>query len=239
MLLRPVEAEFAPRAQVFPGGRIDEADADPAWRGLVHLDADPTLEAASAEPGQPDALAFAVGAIREVFEETTLLLGVDAAEHPGGEWAEAARGRVHGDEETFLSLVRGAGLEIRPASFAYFARWITPEGMPRRYDTRFFAAPMPYGQEAVAAPGEIQSLEWISPTAALARADTNDAYTLPPTRAVLTKLAAYADVADAFARIHHDADVAPILPRVVSLPASGGPDAGIKVLLPGEPGYDQ
>lgn len=234
-----MEAEFAPRAQVFPGGRIDDADADPAWRELVRLDAlgDGPLIEGDPEPGHPTNLALIVGAIREVFEETCILVGVDPGDYPGREWAEASRQKVHRDDASFLGQIQSSGLKLSPAPIAYFARWITPKGMPRRYDTRFFAAPMPAGQEAVAAPGEVQSLEWITPAAALARADTNDAYTLPPTRAVLTTLSRYAGVDEAMGRLPEDANVAPIVPKIVSMPGGTGLD-GIRVLMPGDPGYE-
>ncbi len=235
MLLRPVEAEFAPRAQVFPGGRIDDADADAAWIEIVP-GADDVLPGLEREPGHPPPRAFVAGAIREVFEEAAVLLGLEGAAYPGADWAAAARQRVHGGDQAFLEMVRDTGLTLQP-EIAYFARWVTPEGMPRRYDTRFFAAMMPAGQEAVAAEGEIQSLEWITPVAALARADTNDAYTLPPTRAVLGMLSRYGSVAEALERLPADGDVAPILPKIVNLPKGDSPE-GIQVLMPGDPGYE-
>jgi 8-oxo-dGTP pyrophosphatase MutT (NUDIX family) len=235
MLLRPVEAEFAPRAQVFPGGRVDDADADAAWLEIVP-GADDALPGLVQEPGHPPPRAFVAGAIREVFEEAAVLLGLDADAHPGADWADAARGRVHGGDQGFLDMARSAGLTLHP-TMAYFARWVTPEGMPRRYDTRFFAALMPPGQEAVAAEGEIQSLEWVTPAAALARADTHDAYTLPPTRATLELLSRYSSVAEALERLPQDGDVAPIRPKIVSV-ADGEGLGGIQVLMPGDPGYE-
>jgi 8-oxo-dGTP pyrophosphatase MutT (NUDIX family) len=236
-MLRPVEAEFAPRAQVFPGGRIDEADADPGWRELS--DIDPDQAARLAEDGDgggwPPPVALRIGAIREVFEETTVLLGIDAAELPHSRWAAEARARVHGGGESFVDAIRAAGLRLHPAAMAYFSRWVTPEELPKRYDTRFYAAAMPEGQEAVAAVGEVESLEWITPAAALERADTNDAYTLPPTRAALTSLSEFADVAGAMVGLPAGRDLTPILPRIVS---GVGPSPDIRVVLPGEPGYD-
>jgi 8-oxo-dGTP pyrophosphatase MutT (NUDIX family) len=237
MMLRPVEAEFAPRAQVFPGGRIDEADADPGWRELCEIGPDQAarLPQDGDSDSRPPPLAFRIGAIREVFEETTVLLGSDAAELPHSSWAADVRARVHGGGESFPGAIRAAGLRLHPMGLAYFARWVTPEDLPKRYDTRFYAAAMPVGQEAVAARGEVQSLEWITPAAALQRADTNDAYTLPPTRAALTSLSEFDDVAGAMAGLPEGRDLTPILPRIVS---GVGPGPEIRVVLPGEPGYD-
>lgn len=237
MMLRPVEAEFVPRAQVFPGGRIDEADADPVWARLCDLDSEDAARIAEeGDDGEmPSALAFRVGAIREVFEETTVLLGVQGDDFPDRLWAVAARARVHGSGEAFAAVIEAGGLRLRPGAMTYFARWVTPESLPKRYDTRFYAAAMPAGQEAVAAPGEVESLEWITPGLALERADTNAAYTLPPTRAALGALAAYGDVAGAFHGLAQGRDLTPILPRIVQ---GGQPGPGIRVVMPGEPGYE-
>jgi len=238
-LLRPVEAEFVPRALVFPGGRIDEADSGHAWDDLTDMT---EAEAASlldtAEAAGLPARAFLVGAVREVFEETGVLLGVDGADLPDPGWLQATRTRVHGSEETFAAVLGAAGLHLRLHDLVPFARWVTPEALPKRYDTFFLAAPMPPNQEAVAAPGEITSLEWVTPVAALARADSKDAYTLPPTRAALSSLERFGSVGEALAGLGADADLSAILPRVVS--RSEGPnEAGIQVLMPGQPGYEE
>jgi 8-oxo-dGTP pyrophosphatase MutT (NUDIX family) len=241
MMLRPVQAEFAPRAQVFPGGRLDDNDADPAWEHLSEIDDAAAAriatdaEAAAEGGGESFAdLAYRIGAIREVFEETTVLLGIPAGALPKPGWAAAARARVHGNGESFEVVLRETELRLQPGALAYFARWVTPEALPRRYDTRFYAAAMPAGQEAVAAPGEVESLEWITPAQALERADTNEAYTLPPTRAALSAISMYPDVSSALVGLSTGRDLTPILPQIVS---GSGPSPEIRVTLPGEAGY--
>ena len=237
-LLRPVEAEFVPRAQVFPGGRIDDSDASPAWNALTDMtEAEAETKLGTAHAAGVPARAFLVGAVREVFEETGILLGVGGTDLPDPGWLEATRRVVHASEETFASVLKIAGLRLHLRQLVPFARWVTPEALPKRYDTFFLAAPMSADQDAVAAPGEIASLEWVTPTAALARADSEDAYTLPPTRAALTAIAGYASVPEALEGLRSSADLAPILPRVVSR-AGGANEAGIKVIMPGEPGYE-
>lgn len=238
MLLRPLEAEFAPRAQVFPGGRVDDADADPVWQRLIDLGDDPELTSGE-EParGDPPNRVCLVAAIREAFEETCVLLGVEAGAYPGPQWAGASRARVHAAEAAFAEVVGDAGLRLSPGRMTYFARWITPEGLPKRYDTRFFAAAMPEAQEAIAAAGEISSLEWVSPAVALDRADTSNAYTMPPTRAALSALASYRDVESALDGLRRTRDLTPIMPRILA-GAEGPIEAAIRVVMPGEPGYD-
>jgi 8-oxo-dGTP pyrophosphatase MutT (NUDIX family) len=240
LMLRPVAAEFAPRAQVFPGGRLDPEDADPAWAQLCDIDAASAAriaadgEAESDEAGGPPDLAYRIGAIREVFEETAVLLGTPAGALPDAGWTAAARTRVHSGGEAFAAVLEESGLRLQPGGLAYFARWVTPEPLPKRYDTRFYAALMPKGQEAVAAPGEVESLEWITPRRALERADTNEAYTLPPTRSALGAIAGYPDVASALAGLAAGRDLTPILPQIIS---GTGPSPDIRVALPGDAGY--
>src|SRR5207245_8537284 len=101
---------------------------------------------------------------------TSILLG-GTAPIPGPGWAEQESGRVHRGEATFAQVVETSGRRLDLGGLVYFARWITPEAMPKRYDTAFFAAAMPEGQEARPAAGEVQSLEWLTPAEALARAE--------------------------------------------------------------------
>jgi 8-oxo-dGTP pyrophosphatase MutT (NUDIX family) len=191
----------------------------------------------SPEAAGRSARAFLVGAAREVFEETGVLLGVDGRDLPDPGWLRSTRTRVHQGRQTFAEVLVAVGLRLRLQDLVPFARWVTPEALPKRYDTFFLAAPMPPNQEAVAAPGEIASLEWVTPADALTRADSKDAYTLPPTRAALTQLAHFGDVTSALAGVGIDAQLAAVLPRVVSR-ASGPGEQRISVLLPGEPGYE-
>ena len=228
-----------PRAQVFPGGRIDEADDSPRWDELTDLGRGEAAELLRAgEAGGRTARAFLVGAAREVFEETGVLLGVDGGSLADPGWLQSTRTRVHESEETFADALAAAGLRLRLRDLVPFARWVTPEALPQRYDTFFLAAPMPPNQDAVPAPGEIAALEWVTAADALARADSWDAYTLPPTRAALTLLAQYDDVASALAGIGTRAELGPILPRVVSR-GTGPGEQGITILMPGDPGYEE
>ena len=76
-----------------------------------------------------------------------------------------------------------------------WARWITPEAEPRRYDTRFFVARLPDGQRALGGTGESDEAAWLRPDAALAAAEAGDLVLLPPTAVTLQELAAHPEVA--------------------------------------------
>ena len=148
---RRADQVFLPNKFVFPGGRVDRADARahsadelrPAELAKLLLDmrGDPS-------PGRPRALALA--AIRETFEETGLLVG-----------ARGVLGRMPeaGPWREFLA----HGVVPRLSSLTFFARAITPPGRSRRYDTRFFFA----DARAIAhridvTDGELSSLNWFS-----------------------------------------------------------------------------
>jgi glyoxylase-like metal-dependent hydrolase (beta-lactamase superfamily II) len=74
---------------------------------------------------------------------------------------------VAGGSLGWAEFCRRFDLRLRCDLLVYLARWITPASMPRRFDTRFFAAPLPEGQRASAAPGEVEELAWMTPRAAL------------------------------------------------------------------------
>ncbi len=126
--------KFMPGKFVFPGGRVELADR----RMGAATALDPRVEARLSRevryPGPLKARGFPLAAIREVFEETGLVLGVrrdGPMTPPNAEWADFAKSGVHPD----LAVVH------------FIARAVTPPGRPRRYDTRFFAV----DAEAIAA----------------------------------------------------------------------------------------
>ena len=124
---------FMPGKYVFPGGRVEIADR--------HMSAatplDPRVEARLMKdlryPSPQKARGFALAAIREVFEETGLALGVRCAPLPAG---EPNAGALPNEE---WARYHETGVEPDLAGLHFIARAITPPGRPRRFDTRFFA----------------------------------------------------------------------------------------------------
>jgi len=112
----------------------------------------------------------------------------------------------------------------------YFAHWITPEIQPLRFDTRFFAAAMPEGQEAVADEREITEVRWLGPREAIDANLRGQLSLRNPTVKNLELFDGAPSVTAALERVH-GREVRTILPRVL---IEGDTR---RVLLPGEPGY--
>ncbi len=120
---RGKKAAFMPSKFVFPGGAVDPGDAKvPLARPMAGLCAGRLSEQA----GTVSAATFAAAAIRELWEETGLILGVEGA------WP----GEPDEDWRTFAA----AGYLPSPAGLSYIFRAVTPKGRPRRFDARFFLA---------------------------------------------------------------------------------------------------
>ena len=225
LLRRTAELDFAPGACVFPGGSVDERDADPGigWAGPA-----PEDFAAQLDVPPERARALVCAAIRETFEESGVLLA-----GPAGPVGSAGDGAGLVSDSAALAADRHAlltgvatlgevlgrrGLVLRTDLLTPWARWITPEVSPRRFDTWFFAAALPAGQTATAAPeghadpGESESGTWLRPGAALDAAEAGEITLLPPTAVTLRELAAHQDVDGVLAR---RMTITPRLPRVV------------------------
>ena len=217
-LLRRARAlEFAPGACVFPGGSVDERDADPAigetaWAGPTAADLGDQLGITADR-----ARGLVCAAVRETFEESGVLLaGPSPAElvRDGAVLARDRRRLLDGSV-SFGDLLGRRGLVLRADLLTPWARWITPEVSPRRFDTWFFAAALPDGQLAglaAAGPGESDSGTWWRPSAALEAARAGQITLLPPTAVTLAELAAHQDVASILAQRR---TITPLLPRVI------------------------
>lgn len=166
-------------ALVFPGGKVEPHDSDAAW--LAHL--------AGAEEFDDEQRALRVAAVRETFEEASILIGGAAGTAASG--IDRALG--------LRAAVAAAGAVLDLALLHPFARWITPELEPRRFDTHFFLAAMPEGQTANQDDDETVAFEWVSPAAAVARAEAGEQSILFPTMMNLRRLAESADTASALA----------------------------------------
>jgi hypothetical protein len=129
-------------------------------------------------------------------------------------------------------MVKTEKLRLATDRLVYFAHWITPEDMPLRFDTRFFAAPTPAGQDAVGDDHEMISLRWLAPREALEAHTRGEISLRNPTVRNLMLFDGSASTADALARLR-GRPVVTIRPRVI-VDASGTR----RVLNPGDPGYD-
>ena len=220
LLRRTAELEFAPGAYVFPGGSVDARDADPGvgWAGPGPADFAALLDVS------PDrARALVCAAVRETFEESGVLLAGPSQDELAGDSTVLAADRhaLLTGSASLAEVLGRRGLILRTDLLTPWARWITPEVSPRRFDTWFFAAALPPGQTATAAPegfadhadpGESESGTWMRPAAALEAAQAGQITLLPPTAVTLGELAGHPGLAAILARRQV---ITPRLPKVV------------------------
>ena len=156
-------------AWVFPGGVVDPGD-----REAHALCGDFNDRAASQRLGLDEGgLDLYVAAIRECFEETGILLAqIDPVRGTVSESAmpfNELRATLRREEMTFSEACGKAKLRLLAGELAYFNHWITPKGLPKRFDTRFFVAAAPENQLAQHDGIEMVAHMWIEPAAALAQ----------------------------------------------------------------------
>jgi 8-oxo-dGTP pyrophosphatase MutT (NUDIX family) len=239
MVRRNLKSDFVGGAYVFPGGAVDPADGGPEAEVFCEGRSDTE---ASALLGVPEGgLAYWVAVVRETFEEAGLLL----ARRPGGpsllagDQAEEARfvterAAVNAGSRRFLDLCRDEQLQLSVGEIHYFAHWITPKGAPRRYDTRFFVAAAPPGQQAAHDAGETIAETWVTPADALALHRAGEIEIIFPTIRNLQAIGRFARAADLLdAAAAASRAVPTIEPRVV---ADGN---GMRIVLPGDEGYSE
>jgi 8-oxo-dGTP pyrophosphatase MutT (NUDIX family) len=212
MLRRTAAMKFAPGAYVFPGGSVDEADfsAEIGWHGPSPADFGTRLGCSAELAG-----ALVCAAVRETFEESGVLL----AGTPDGLTAgladpswEADRMALTAGTLTLPGLLAKRGLAVRADLLVPWTRWITPEAEPRRFDTWFFAAALPAGQEATGHLAEADKTTWLRPADAISAARGGTISLLPPTAATLNEFTKCGDLADILGRRR---TVAPVQPRMV------------------------
>ncbi|MEM6276133.1 MAG: NUDIX domain-containing protein [Pseudomonadota bacterium] len=142
---RGAKAAFMPSKFVFPGGALDAGDAD-----VPLLHGSPCAARLREDSPQDLSHALAVAAIRELWEETGLALG-----RPG-EWSDAPA-----DWQAFAA----RGLVPDASALRFVFRAITPPGRPRRFDARFFLAPVSAvagdADDFSAASDELSHLQWV------------------------------------------------------------------------------
>lgn len=231
LLQRADRGDHNSGAWVFPGGLVDAADADVPVSGLSDEQANATL---AVEQG---GLAFYVAAIRECLEEAGLLFATDGIgqgvhlRSDAGARLLDLRPALQSGTASMAEACRELQLSLAADQLFYVAHWLTPVGRTKRFDTRFFVAIVPQGQES--AHDHVETLDhiWICPSAALAPENTRRLMT--PTRAVLELLTRFEDTAALVEWGRSSREVMRVLPRL----ATG--ESGQRPVLPHEAAWDE
>jgi 8-oxo-dGTP pyrophosphatase MutT (NUDIX family) len=224
MVVRHHEIDFASGALVFPGGKADAADFDPALRQRV----DGAAEA-------PDMLAIQIAAIREAFEECGVLLArvngedalIDAARLAP---LEPYRQKLNDHEISIGEFLADHDLRLAADQLVHFAHWVTPEMLPKRFDTHFYLAVAPADHLAIHDGTESVDSVWIRPADAVRDAAAGKYTIIFPTLRNVEKLA-QSDSIDAALAAARTSDVVRVLPWMDKR------DDGTYLCIPPEAGY--
>lgn len=203
---RSARSPFAPDAFVFPGGTIEAQDASEGSRartlGLepdrldrefrAAIPADVTCDEPAVD--RADGATLFIAALRELFEESGVLLARDAAgldvNACSSAWESVAAERiaVRNGTLSFAAFLNRHNWYADARALTLFSHWITPPSEPRRYNTHFFFAVAPANQAAFADAFETHDGVWISPAEALARQRSGTMHLVYPTIKHLTRL---------------------------------------------------
>ncbi|MGT2428846.1 MBL fold metallo-hydrolase [Cupriavidus basilensis] len=216
---------------VYPGGTLDAQDR------RLHAYADGLDDHAASQRLGVDAggLDFYLAAVRECFEEAGLLFARDSAGQPLAldqlEEAQRAllRDAARHDGLGLAHACAQLGLRLAVDRLAYFSHWLTPPGLPKRFDTRFFVAIAPTGQTAAHDGEEASGHCWKRPAELL---DPASGLKLePPTRRTLAAIARFGRAQDCYQHAAALSGIARIMPRL------GRGEGGLRAVMPEEPCY--
>ena len=207
MQQRPLTMHFAAGAYVFPGGKVDEADYHASWSAM-----------AGYSLGKDDA--YKVSVIRELYEETGILL--------------TSRGKTAAKREAsaleFAKTLSTEGHTVDLDRLVPFSNWVTPTPLPRRYDTVFYLAKAPSNQDFGDESSETIKTLWVNPHSILSAWERDEIPLMFPTRLNLVKLAQETTV-EAALKLAKETPLYKVLPSLESV------DGVRKVRIPLAAGY--
>jgi len=240
MVRRDSRLGFLGGAHVFPGGALDERDCEAAATDvLCGIEGVGELARVHSDPARARGLLMA--AVRELFEESGILLARDAS-HQGNDWIDldqagprserlkAGRAELSSRGGDFAAMIRAEALRVDVSGLRFFAHWITPEREKKRFDTRFFLARAPEHQSARHCEVESSAGEWITPRLALSRYRQREIELVPPTIASLERVRDFESV-DAALNAFTNADIPCIRPKIQL-------GEEIVILYPGDSDYE-
>lgn len=225
MVVRHHQIDFASGALVFPGGKVDSKDIGPDIRDFII----PDIDYADEE------LSFRIAAIRESYEESGMLFAKHKANenlinNEKLEELQKWRDRFNKNETSMQEFAKKENLKFSIESLIPFAHWITPDLMPKRFDTRFYLAAVPDGHQGTHDGKESVDSLWISPKQAIEDCLSEKRTIIFPTRMNLEKLRNSKTVDEALSKARKQ--------RIVTvLPKLEKTEEGVFLTIPKEAGY--
>jgi len=214
MFRRNAASSFVPGAWVFPGGGVDDVDRE------IAAEIGGSIRAGTAPSPLGDLDVMRVCAARELLEEAGVWLGAPLAD------AKRERAALLDDAAHFRTIFASSPFDLE--TLVWTSRWVTPLGVPKRYDTYFFLAKA--GAETSASPEHHEGVEvlWIRPDEALARHRRDELPLVFPTIRNLEAIVGF-DSVDALIASRKGAVIEPIQPMLVV-----GENGEKRLVVPGE-----
>jgi len=183
-MLRRVETSgFAAGAYVFPGGAVDDQDKQLAKQNVC----------CHAETSDENMHVYKVAAVRETLEEAGILA---ASMKAGEQISDVSRHKLHQGAVSFETLLRENDARINLDEVVFYDHWITPEGAPKRFDTRFFISTASSEHRIMHDNKETDSSCWTLPKDILALYEQGDVKLMPVTHVQLKRLPRFDSVSD-------------------------------------------
>ncbi len=237
LLKRHHKSGFMANAYVFPGGRVDRADASVGSVGrIAGLDLEQLSAQMEGVSTTAEAASYVIAVVRETFEEAGILLARDRA----GSWVNLAneetaarlsrwRDQLNAGSISFEALLEEEDLFIAGEGLHYFDHWVTPAQEPRRYDARFFVVSAPPGQRGHHDGRETTESLWRTPVAALEEHAAGGMMLPPPTWRVLMDLSRWPRRAEMLRALSSGPPVVRTEPTMTSH------EGAFALALPGDP----
>ncbi len=239
LLKRHEKSSFMGGNFVYPGGRVDREDGS---LELCSFSKGVTFEEAQNILGgtisPEESFAHWIAGVRELFEEAGILFANDQKGNlfqikGRGEQEKFSNYRIQlqKGEITICQMAQEEKLLFALDQLHYYAHWITPEARSERFDTRFFLARLPEGQEASYDQKETTAGVWLTPQNAFEENLKGKVMLSPPTLKTLEDLSRFKKVEEVFHSLKGK-DIQPILPIHTKISDS------TFILFPWDPEYD-
>lgn len=225
MVVRHHEIDFASGALVFPGGKVDQEDLNNQMSKFI----DKNVNINESDLG------FLIAGIRECYEEAGVLFA-NSSDNDTRITKERLseldvwRDRFNNKESSMHDFASQENLTFTVDDLIPYAHWITPEMMPKRFDTRFYLAKAPEGHEGLHDGSESVDSIWISPKKAIEDCNSKKRTIIFPTRMNLEKLAKFKNVEEAITSLKKE-KIITVEPKIEKN------DDGVFLTIPEEAGY--